>query len=254
MHCDMTSMTTYAIHDECRSDWSHQVSAVATTQWLQHDQTLNLSAKGVACESRCLHGQYWIRSLTSERFTFKLSAPCLQLYPPSLSPTSTSHLADVIYAMNDSRSCLLLVTLLLFCVVVKANQRINREAWKRDQGGVPTTQNCLSLFPRDPRLVPMTYGPQAVYRPIDNGLGRLRVTVSQVPVGRLQILFCKPHGSYLILFCIRAGELYRFVVLHQCPLYSTCHLNCHYPFPSNDIPTFNGRGTVDLPNISSVCQ
>ena len=45
-------MTTDAIYEEHSSDWSHQVSAVGTTQWLQHDQTLPLSAKGVACETR----------------------------------------------------------------------------------------------------------------------------------------------------------------------------------------------------------
>ena len=44
-------MTTDAIYEECGSDWSHQVSAVGTTRWLQRDQTLPLSAKGVACET-----------------------------------------------------------------------------------------------------------------------------------------------------------------------------------------------------------
>ena len=48
-------MTTNAIYKECGSDWSHQVSVVATTQWLQRDQTLPLSVKGVACETRS-HG------------------------------------------------------------------------------------------------------------------------------------------------------------------------------------------------------
>ena len=33
-------MTIDAIYEECGFDWSQQVSAVATTQWLQHDQTL----------------------------------------------------------------------------------------------------------------------------------------------------------------------------------------------------------------------
>ena len=42
-------MTTDAICEERGSDWSHQVSAMGTTQWLQCDQTL--SAKGVACET-----------------------------------------------------------------------------------------------------------------------------------------------------------------------------------------------------------
>jgi len=28
---------TIAIYKECRSDWPHQVSAVATTRWLQRD-------------------------------------------------------------------------------------------------------------------------------------------------------------------------------------------------------------------------
>jgi len=49
-------MTMDAIYKECRSDWSHQVSAVGTTQWLQCDQTLPLSAKGVACETTRFHG------------------------------------------------------------------------------------------------------------------------------------------------------------------------------------------------------
>ena len=41
-------MTTDAIYKERGSDWSHQVSVMATTRWLQRDQTLPLSAKGVA--------------------------------------------------------------------------------------------------------------------------------------------------------------------------------------------------------------
>ena len=45
-------MTTDTIYEERVSDWSHQVSAVVTTRWLQHDQTLPLSEKGVACEAR----------------------------------------------------------------------------------------------------------------------------------------------------------------------------------------------------------
>jgi len=48
-------MTTDAIYEERESDWSHQVSVVGTTQWLQRDQTLPLSAKGVACETIAVH-------------------------------------------------------------------------------------------------------------------------------------------------------------------------------------------------------
>ena len=44
-------MTTNAICEERGSDWSHQVSVVATTRWLQCDQTLPLSVKGVACKT-----------------------------------------------------------------------------------------------------------------------------------------------------------------------------------------------------------
>ena len=50
-HVVMYSMITDAIYKKCGSDWSHQVSALATTQWLQCDLTLPLSAKGVACET-----------------------------------------------------------------------------------------------------------------------------------------------------------------------------------------------------------
>ena len=39
-------MTTDAIYEEHGSDWSHRVSAVGTTQWLQCDQTLPLSCEG----------------------------------------------------------------------------------------------------------------------------------------------------------------------------------------------------------------
>ena len=45
-------MTTDVIYEECESDWSRQVSVMATTRWLQRDQTLPLSAKGVACETK----------------------------------------------------------------------------------------------------------------------------------------------------------------------------------------------------------
>ena len=47
----LDSMTTDAIYEEHGSDWSHQVSAVLTTQWLQRDQTLPLSVKAMACEA-----------------------------------------------------------------------------------------------------------------------------------------------------------------------------------------------------------
>ena len=42
-----TPMTT--IYGERGSDWSHHVSAVGTTRWLQ---TLSLSVKGMACKTR----------------------------------------------------------------------------------------------------------------------------------------------------------------------------------------------------------
>ena len=45
-HDVLYSMTTDAICEEHGSDWSHQVSAVATTQRLQCDHTLPLSVKG----------------------------------------------------------------------------------------------------------------------------------------------------------------------------------------------------------------
>ena len=49
-HDVLYSMTMDAICEERRSDWSHQVSVVATTR-LQCDQTLPLSVKGVVCET-----------------------------------------------------------------------------------------------------------------------------------------------------------------------------------------------------------
>ena len=50
-------MTTDAIYKERGSDWLHQVSTVGTTQWLQCDHTLPLSAKGVACETNFSHSE-----------------------------------------------------------------------------------------------------------------------------------------------------------------------------------------------------
>ena len=44
-------MTTDAIYEERGSDWSQQDLVMGTTRWLQNDQTLPLSAKGVACET-----------------------------------------------------------------------------------------------------------------------------------------------------------------------------------------------------------
>ena len=47
-------MTADAIYKKHRSNWSHQVSVMGTTQWLQRGQTLPLSVKGVACETMSL--------------------------------------------------------------------------------------------------------------------------------------------------------------------------------------------------------
>ena len=70
-------MTTDAIYEERGSDWSQQVSVVATTRWLQRDQTLPLSAKGVACETRSYRGDgsqmaKCIRSMESCPLTWPL--------------------------------------------------------------------------------------------------------------------------------------------------------------------------------------
>ena len=73
-------------------------------------------------------------------------------------------------------------TFLCCCHSKPKNKQWGQETWL---GWSAHHSELFIPFPRDPRLVPMTYGPQAVYRPIDNGLGRLRVTVSQVRVGRL---------------------------------------------------------------------
>jgi len=56
-------MTTDAIYEERGSDWSQQGLVVGTTQWLQRDQTLPLSAKGVACETISLIGYYKLTQL-----------------------------------------------------------------------------------------------------------------------------------------------------------------------------------------------
>ena len=55
----LCSMTMDAIYEERGSDWSRQVSVVATTRWLQRDQTLPLSAKGVACETKTNINLIW---------------------------------------------------------------------------------------------------------------------------------------------------------------------------------------------------
>ena len=45
------SMTMGALYEQRGYNWSHQVSDVVTTQWLQCDQNLPLSVKGVVCET-----------------------------------------------------------------------------------------------------------------------------------------------------------------------------------------------------------
>ena len=49
---ELYSVTMDAHYEERGFEWSHRVFVVATTRWLQRDQTLPLSAKGVACETR----------------------------------------------------------------------------------------------------------------------------------------------------------------------------------------------------------
>ena len=44
-------MAMDAIYEERGSDWSLQVSALATTQWLQCDKMFPFSAKDAACET-----------------------------------------------------------------------------------------------------------------------------------------------------------------------------------------------------------
>ena len=65
-------MTTDAIYKERGSDWSHQVSSVGTTRWLQCDQTLPLSAKGVACESH----QHANRSVVDLPYDIIMESSC----------------------------------------------------------------------------------------------------------------------------------------------------------------------------------
>ena len=79
----VTCMTTDAIYEERGSDWSHQVSAVDTTRWLQHNQTLPLSAKGVACETSNIPGiqhssvQYLLRI---QKFGAMTNQSCLSKF------------------------------------------------------------------------------------------------------------------------------------------------------------------------------
>ena len=83
-------MTTDAIYNKCGSDWSHQVSAVGTTQRLQHDQTLPLSAKGVACKNnKQLH---------------KLCIP-LQIFPMYIHCV-VSHYKDITICLDVEALCL----------------------------------------------------------------------------------------------------------------------------------------------------
>ena len=122
-------------------------------------------------------------SLSSVVHLFIVVSP---LPPPlSFSPTSTSHLTchlcdewfQVFPIVSHSHFSL------CYCQSKPKNKQGGLES--RLKAEWLPLRTVYPLFPRDPRLVPMTYGPQAVYRPIDNGLGRLRVTVSQVRDGRL---------------------------------------------------------------------
>ena len=63
-------MAMDAIYKERGSDWSHQVSVVATTQWLQRDHTLPLLVKGVACETACGSGLQVVKVKTVKRLHY----------------------------------------------------------------------------------------------------------------------------------------------------------------------------------------
>ena len=67
-------MTTDAIYKKrSRSHWLQQVSAVETTQWLQCDQTLPLTVKGVACATRKGCGRFnegFAINITSDLWLF----------------------------------------------------------------------------------------------------------------------------------------------------------------------------------------
>ena len=86
-------MTMDAIYEEHGPDWSHQVSVMATTQWLQRDQTLPLSAKGVACETRERHHEvlcaYWSFHTWMAHWKVTLSPP--PILPPFFLPCRPVH-------------------------------------------------------------------------------------------------------------------------------------------------------------------
>ena len=90
------------IYEEHGSDWSHQVSAVVTTWWLQHDQTLRLSAKGVACETRVSDDEdlsmtcHWVTLLDAICCVASITSSHLKKFGVQSSPTlSLSALASL---------------------------------------------------------------------------------------------------------------------------------------------------------------
>ena len=79
------------IYEEHRSDWSQQVSALLTAQWLQCDQTLPFSAKGVGCETREDSGGSGVSGHLAVfngllHNTCQLNLNTVQLFPAQLKP------------------------------------------------------------------------------------------------------------------------------------------------------------------------
>jgi len=68
-------MTADAIYKEHRSYWLQHISAMGTTRWLQHDQSLPLSGKGVASKTTWNYGS---NHVTFVVWPASSSARCIQ--------------------------------------------------------------------------------------------------------------------------------------------------------------------------------
>ena len=79
------------IYEERRSDWSHQVSAVATTRWLQCDQAL------------CLSARVWLVRLKKSNTVIK---PQLIPFPPTLLVSVSVHMFPLLFDLQLHVSCL----------------------------------------------------------------------------------------------------------------------------------------------------
>ena len=103
----------------------HQVSAMATTQWLQHDQILPLFAKGAACKTNNQSVRaFLLRVILSSRVIRNLSMDVLHNLSTAKSTLTTVHNMGMETLVAFKESFRFVTQHLCFSVIGVANPRM----------------------------------------------------------------------------------------------------------------------------------